>query len=182
MIKWIDDDIIKLFKTNNYDYLIHQTNGLNTHNGGVARIISHNYPQLKDKRTLTVDNFGSFYLTETDNGIIVNLVSQWYLGNPTEVFITNSLVRDNFETRLKALTTSLTEFFDSIVYFPSNSFELDPDYSVICPLIASGLAADKQLKGNKTDLEYFKQYILPTIEEVLNNYPNIELTIVNYVK
>ena len=182
MIKWIDGDIINLFKSNNYDYLIHQTNGLNVHNGGVARIISQTYPQLKDKRILTADNFGSFYLTETDNGSIVNLVSQWYLGNPTEAFITNSMVRDNFENRLKALTTALTEFFDSIIYSLSYSFELEPDYNVLCPLIASGLAADKQLKENKTDLEYFKEYILPTIEEVLSNYPNIELTIVNYKK
>ena len=44
------------------------------------------------------------------------------------------------------------------------------NYRIGIPLIGSGLGADLGLKKDMTDLEYFKQYIAPTLDELGLNF------------
>ena len=94
--------------------------------------------------------------------------------DPNDKLCFGTDIKNNLENRLCMFKKSLIYMLGKVTEWGYSKVGL--------PLCHSGLAADKQLKGNKTDLEYFKEYILPTIEEVLSNYPNIELTIVNYQK
>ena len=50
-----------------------------------------------------------------------------------------------------------------------NHYIIQSHFKLGIPLISSGLAADKQLKGTMTDLEYFKKYIGPIVEEELKD-------------
>jgi hypothetical protein len=64
---------------------------------------------------------------------------------------------DDFETRLQWLKDSIKDMMD---YCNDNDV-------IGIPLLGSGLAADKNKKGNLTDLEYFQKFIQPEIEHLL---------------
>lgn len=65
---------------------------------------------------------------------------------------------DTFENRCYALRQCLKELTG-----------LAKDKKIGLPLIASGLAACKKRKKELTDLEYFKRYIAPIVEEELKD-------------
>jgi hypothetical protein len=76
---------------------------------------------------------------------------------------------DTFENRCYALRCALKEAANMI----------DKSYKIGLPLIASGLAADKELKYKyalaiNPDLQYFKKYIAPIVEE---EFKDLDVTV-----
>lgn len=180
MIKIINGDLIELFEKGEFNAIAQQNNLQSVNGRGIALSLVKKYPKIQywsDLRQRNALSFGTYDVIEDNGKYIYCLYSQWFLGAPTNRFIgLTSLVKDDFDTRLKALKLSLLRMCaDLFCIFSNNKITLG------IPLIASGLARQKGYE-NLTDLEYFKQFILPTIEKVLEDYPNIELTIINYVK
>lgn len=177
MITYKQADIIKEFKEcPDYPILAHQANCFKM-GSGVAAAILKEWPdaQLKESNW-PIKRFGNneYHYPKINHvykkGMIVNMCSQFYPGPcaPSDNI-------DNFETRRKAL--------EQCLYDLRNTYELQ-NYDaktkpqdmffpfpakILMPLVASGLAADKAMKKNMTDLEYFKLYIAPVIEEILKD-------------
>lgn len=90
------------------------------------------------------------------------MYSQYYPGSPKE----NTTHFDTFMQRcawLKQCLSDLKSYSDYLISVYNKEVKIG------LPLIASGLAADKKLKGDMTDLEYFKKYIAPIVEEELKD-------------
>lgn len=183
MIKYVEGDIISLFKTKQYNCLLHQANcqsqypGLTRHGAGVAKGIALNFPEMvkaEDEAIQRGDDcfsFGSLFSHEQYPGChIVNLFSQFQFGStntskvPTNRHKFIGPVYDNLRGRLLALESSLKLL----------KSKFDSSNSVIMPLIASGIAKDSAYRGFN-DLEYFQMIIEPIIEEQLADY---EVTVV----
>ncbi len=174
MIYYTNGDLIKMFENSEFDCIAHICNAQGLWKGGIHKSLGYKYKEIEviadhvrlNKSRLNILGCVHYIHIKNNQGIY-NLYSQRLIGSPSK--------DDTLTDRLVWLKSCLVRMFSDLS--KSNSIK-----TCGLPLILSGLAADKQLKGNKTDLEYFKQFILPTVEEVLNNYPNIELTIVNYKK
>lgn len=80
----INGCIIKAFKTNNYDALVHGNNCFCNWGAGLAKTIAKNYSSaLKaDQATNFGDKskLGTYSFTETKNGIIINAYTQFKYG------------------------------------------------------------------------------------------------------
>lgn len=151
-MQYIKGDIIEAFENNDIDIIIHQCNCTAGHGKGIAKVLSTKYPEINIPHIWVYKGDYKPILVGNSNKWIINMYTQVYPGAPTKD------KTDSFETRLKWLDRCLK----GIAY----SFR----YKIIgMPLIASGLAADKEIKGSMSDLEYFKAYIAPTVEKRIPN-------------
>ncbi len=125
---------------------------------GISKFLVDEYPeirkynleQLKLAKTAPEEVLGKAipYLLN-NNAVIYGIYSQYYPGGPSiDGF-------DKFEQRLHWLNKGLSYINDS-----------NKGKSIILPLIASGLAK-MRTKDCISDLDYFKKYIAPTVEECL---------------
>lgn len=167
-------DLLKAFDNGEIDVIMHCENceGLNYFKG-IAKVIHDKYPELTKLHVEHCKNlyaFGSSLILDTDKGKVINLYGQLFRGAPSnrekviepinkgEIY-TQTIFVDNFESRLQALESSLKSVKKEI-----------KDRKVGIPLLLSGLASNKKLKGYMTDLEYFKKYIAPIVKETLKDY------------
>lgn len=164
-MKYNQKDAIEAFENNEINVCLSQSNceGLN-YFAGFAKKLHQKYPELTkmhQEHCKNEDVFGTIrvYQFAPTKGII-NLYSQKYRGSPN-----NS--DDNIDLRIEALHICLKEVNNQLKGLKEEYSE--KLLSVGLPLIASGLAADKQRKGTMTDLEYFKKYIAPIVEEELKD-------------
>ena len=153
-MKYIQGDLIQMFKENQFDYLLHQCNCFNS-DAGFARALFNEYPDAKPLSQYSDAHvrFGTNDYKLTPNGIIVNMFSQFNPGGCTRTGI------DSFIFRIKALELCLKEVNN-----------LQGLFKIGMPLVASGLAADKTLKGKLTDLKYFNVMISGTVKTYLDNH------------
>ena len=176
MINYLQGDIFEAFERRDFNYLIHQTNcvsGANVH--GIAKEMFKRYPGAlrAHLHNLKTQSLPFFRWSVGDN--IINCNSQYYTGEPSGTVISatgrsykrgDGLIQtctvlvdvDTFDSRMRALAFILKD----VKWLISNK-------TFGMPLIASKLAADKKLKGNMSDLEYFKAFIAPTVEEALGD-------------
>lgn len=162
-MKYINKDILLAFEQGEVDVILQQSNCLSTINfAGIARLIHNKYPSTlprKDKK------FGKIEYTEVEESqYIVNMYSQFYPGSPNNskfAHYSGYLLEDNFENRINALKKCLEEV-KSVFNTETSSFRVG------IPLVASGLAR-KNGYQSMSDLEYFKQFIAPVVEEILPN-------------
>ena len=168
MIEYIQGDIIKAFEELDDVVLLHQENCSSLHKKGFAKVLYDKYPQANSNSVMS-QYFGNIYDTNINSGkYIINLYSQYYPGNPSNKpgKYQGFEVIDNYVNRIKALQYCLK----GVVYFVDNLEEtLQDKYTIIMPLIASGLAKDST-KEYTSDLDYFQRYIASVIEEYLEDY------------
>ena len=164
-MKYKQANIIQAFENGEINVLMHQCNCTVGMGAGIAKKIAEKYPvvNIMDKgligrRTLA----GTCYPVNLGGKYIVNLYSQYYVGSPTNkpLPIEREVLYDNFNQRKKWLRLALQQYV--------NEYSDKKDI-IGLPLIASGLAADRKLKGSMTDLQYFKEYVAPIVEEELKN-------------
>lgn len=136
----INGCIIKAFKTNNYDALVHGCNCFCNMGAGLAKTIAKNYSSaLKaDQATNFGDKskLGTYSFTETKNGIIINAYTQFKYGGG----------------RNNADLDAIKKVFEKI----------NEDYSgkVICiPKIGAGLAG-----GNWKEIKKVINSVTPDVE------------------
>ena len=159
MINFIRGDLIKMVKDDKLDAVCHQCNCVTGGNvAGFANILCNNFPEVRttlEGVTNTHNLFGTCVNTMApvnDNIVIIgNLFAQYYPGE-------SLLSSDSFDVRLKKLEQSFMSFLEMC-----NSFNIK---EIGCPLLASGIG--KSMNSNLSDLEYFKKYIFPTIENLYN--------------
>lgn len=156
MIQYKKGDLLKAFASKEVGVILHQENteGLRRFSG-IAKQIHDSYRGLTTKHVLVCqrpDVFGSIVVHKVEEGTIINLYSQKYRGAPSK--------RDTFEERIEALKSCLNKVKQVVSKEDKLGF----------PLIASGLASDKNRKGNLSDLEYFEKYIASIIEECIAGY------------
>lgn len=162
----INKDILLALKQGEIDYLLHQCNCVGLNGAGIAKQIVKTYPQVDKDNKAMFGQFGQYSAVQVNSEpyrAIVNLYTQYYIGSPSnKVFMCEYEISDNFKNRSIALRKALKQFRTDIL---SNKI---PQGRVGLPLIASGLAADKQLlRSVKDNLEYFKTLIYPIVEEEL---------------
>jgi hypothetical protein len=165
-MKYIQGNILDAFEQNEINVLLHQENceGL-SYFAGFAKVLHQKHPELtklhqeycKPKKEYVKGTILPYIVSEEPLKIIYNLYSQIYRGQPSN----NKQYVDSFEVRCELLRDCLNSVKTHYTLFESGKIGL--------PLIASGLAADKRLKGTMADLEYFKKYIAPIVEEELKD-------------
>lgn len=165
-MKIINKDILLALKEGEIDYLLQQCNCVGLNGAGIAKQIVKTYPQVDKDNKAMKGQFGQYSAVQVNSEpyrAIVNLYSQYYIGSPSnKVFTYDYEIADNFKNRTIALRKALKQFRNDIL---SNKLPLG---KIGLPLIASGLAADKELIGKfKDNLEYFKTLIYPIVEEEL---------------
>lgn len=179
MIQYKQQDLLLALDENKVNIILHQENceGLNRF-AGIAKLIHKKFPKLTDLHINHCKNhnnlLGSYIILNENDKLICNLYSQYYRGEPSNRYrpsIVNGVsceLPDDMEYRIQALKDSLKLAFENIVENITlyNLSELN----IGIPLIASGLASNKQLKQSMSDLEYFKQYIYHIIEYAYNHY------------
>jgi hypothetical protein len=165
-------DLIKLFDKEKFNCIAHQCNTeLNSELcGGIAGTIFKTYDiasyinnsTINMYKELRHDLLGQSRACKVNNNqIIFNLYSQYAIGFPRKGI-------DSMQCRLSYLKQGLKDIKD---------FMILTNYSTLgLPLLASGLAKQKEFY-DVSDLNYFKEYILPTIKEVFKT-TNINITIV----
>lgn len=156
-MKYIQGNLIELFKQSEFDVIAHQCNCFYL-GAGIAKALVEKFPQIQTSRFLNQhEKFGNIEEYETEHGTIINLYSQFKGGICTEGI-------DCFEIRLATLSNCLKQVNRSHMY-----------KRIGIPLLASGIAADQEKKGKDSDFEYFRKYIESTVKHRLYN---MELTIV----
>ena len=123
--------------------------------------------------------FGNYLTYKVDaDKFIINAYSQIFRGQPSNKFMEmcDAHKFPNTEEAMELAIGGVDNVFDT---FENRCFALKEILNAVnhnfkrlrigLPLIASGLAADKRLKGTMTDLEYFKKYIAPVVEEELKD-------------
>lgn len=163
-MQYINKNILTAFREGEFNVLLHQTNCVTGERvSGIAEKIFNEYPEALQKH-LRKPIFGNYtYWSNNEDKMIININSQYYQGGCSDLLFIHSTgyeIRDNFHNRLNALRNILT----NINFF--HSFE---NQEIGIPLIASGLGADRKLKGSMRDLEYFQKFIAPTVEKYLPN-------------
>lgn len=163
MIQYIKGDLIQEFDKRNINILIHQCNcttGIQV--AGFAKALQNKYPKINKSLEFKGDKFGKAYYTSHKDSLIFNCFSQYYPGKPSNSsFMNNGLkLIDSHKTRLEALRQCLNFIIEDYIQEGDN---------VAMPLIASGLAANKELKQGLTDLEYFVKHIEPTVKDCFKN-------------
>jgi len=170
-MNYVQGDLIELFKQGHFDAIGHQCNCMGAIKSGVAGAIVKEWPEIYEWDSNPKNNplgnpvnkFGNMFAYPVDTlGYVFNMYSQ-YLPGPCSTFGIDSL-----EVRLGALRSCL-----KII---NNHRDIYKVQEIAFPLIASGLAADLDRKGDMTDMEYFDRYIADTIR--LNLRKNMNITIV----
>ena len=164
-MKYVNKDLIQAFEDGDCNVILHQCNCTKGMGAGIAKKIAEKYPLvgfLDYGLIKTKHLIGNCYAVNVGIGYIINLYSQYYVVSPsnTPLPIEKEVLYDNFQQRIKWLRNSLQMYRNE--YFEEKDV-------IGLPLIASGLASDKKLKGDMTDLDYFKKYIAPIIEEELKD-------------
>lgn len=176
MITYVKGDLLEAFDKGEIDVILHQTNCISKEDiSGIAKSIFSKYPEAL-KVHLEEGLFGGFSEVLIEDKMIINCNSQYYPGACSDNLFkfqamlndccTTYEMPDNFNNRLSALKSVLNSML----------WELPYNTRIGIPLIGSGLGADLVKKGNMTDLEYFKYYIAPEIENLLKDlivYENI---------
>lgn len=160
-MKYIQGDLIQLFKQGEFDLIAHQCNCKGLFGAGIARLLAKEFPVIAyevESHFKAVTLYGTNIAFETEHGFIINMYSQFNVGDCNKIGI------DSFIVRLAALKGCLININ---TYYRGLTVGL--------PLIASGLAADQIRKGTMPDLEYFQKYIESTVEESL---PDMDVKIV----
>lgn len=154
MITYKQGDLLQAFENGEVNLIAHQENCVSKNYAGIAKLIHDKYPETIDLNRF----FGDITIHHVQHGIVINMFSQYYPGSPNNtVFVKDKYeLVDNFYNRIIALEECLWKIR---MYFPDKKMGL--------PLLASGLAAHKIYKQNKSDLEYFKQFIAPIVEKCL---------------
>jgi hypothetical protein len=161
-MNYINKNILLAFEQGGVDVLLHQENCVSKGYAGIAKLIHDKYPS-----TLPRENrkFGMIEYAEVEESqYIVNMYSQFYPGSPNNskfAHYSGYLLEDNFENRINALKKCLSEVKK---VFNTNT----SNFKIGIPLIASGLAR-KNGYQSMSDLEYFKTFIAPVVEEILPN-------------
>lgn len=145
VINIIQGDLIDLFKNGEFDIIAHQCNCVGHMGAGIAKALAQEFPQIDLEVNgvgQAVKLFGTYEYFKTEHGHIINIYSQFSTGQCTQIGI------DSFSVRTGALISCLKQINKN-----------NKGLKIGLPLIGSGLAADRILKENKTDLEYFQTYI-----------------------
>lgn len=160
-MKYLQGNLIEMFKDGQFDVIAHQCNCF-AGGAGFFYYLQKDFPEIANvyKKSENHPNnlYGEYSEVKTYFGTIVNMYSQYTPGSCSSVGL------DTFQVRCAILETILTR--------------MNIDFCGLrigFPLIASGIAADKGLKGDMTDLEYFKFYIEPIIQSTLKD---VDVTIV----
>lgn len=190
-MKYIKGDLLKAFDKGEINIIAHQCNSANVAYGGfgagIAKAIRDRYKGIDelDKKTRANTNpIGQAISFDIDNKRIYNLYSQYFIGSPSNKLFTCDLslqidstefketydIPDNFMNRLNWLKTSLTLMSNDLPFNHTNELTGEDSIKIGIPLLASGLASQKDLKKNLTDLEYFKMYIAPVVQDTLGGY------------
>jgi len=159
-MEYIQKNILTAFREGEFNVLLHQTNCVTKERvSGIAKSIFEEYPGALQTH-LEKAIFGDYTWYQHDKKQhIINCDSQYYQGGCSSYNFINKegfRLADDFHNRLNALGIVL-----SYVNRMSGRFGI--------PLIASGVGADKSLKGSMRDLEYFQKFIAPTVEKYLPN-------------
>lgn len=143
-MKYIQGNLIDLFKQGKFDLIAHQCNCKGRMGSGIAKQLNNefNINRIPASWQISIDMFGQIEEFDTEYGKIVNMYSQFSTGACHLRGI------DSFQIRLSALRECLKQIKDN---YSGKKIGL--------PLIASGIAADPILKYKQDDLEYFKTYI-----------------------
>ena len=186
--------ITEFKKANGKVCLLHQANCQfhvsNRHGKGVAYAIAKSFPEMGEAENLQLRlnpqefYFGTFFSFEqSEDKFIVNLFSQKKFGSPEGIFddyvlygTTEEILKhpnqghlsDTFSDRCLALQSALIKFKETF----------NKKYKVLIPLIASGVAKHSS-KKYLSDVDYFKKYIAPIIENALVGY---DVTVVIFDK
>lgn len=177
IIQYRQDDIFNGWDAEEINVLAHQCNCVSKYFAGFAQAIATKFPFMVSEHNAYIENnpncFGTMLEKADNNKSIINIYSQYYPGSPNNKdFIQNgNYYKDNMVTRIDALKKCLKEIYDTWLVNHTNQLYLG------IPLIASGLAADRNLKQDLTDLEYFINYIEPIITEI---YKECDITIIIY--
>lgn len=151
-IRFIKGDLIELFKQKEFDLIAHQCNCIGVMGAGIAKALAQEFPQIDLEVNgvgQAVKLFGTYEYFDTEYGHIINICSQFNVGQCRPVGI------DSFEVRLGALENCLNNINEE---FSTQHIGL--------PLIASGLA---RKKSDLPDLSYFHSFILPSVEKCLKD-------------
>lgn len=144
-MKYIQGDLIEMFYLNKFDLIAHQCNCVGLMGAGIAKHLVKEFPQIGidvDSVDQAIKLFGTYEYFKTEHGHIINIYSQFSTGQCTQIGI------DSFSVRTGALISCLKQINKN-----------NKGLKIGLPLLGSGLAADRILKENKTDLEYFQTYI-----------------------
>ena len=164
-------NIINALKNGEINVVFHQCNCTVGLGAGIALALANEFPELRNIDKKYRDNNDTFvlgaYSSYTDQLMnpsknwftIVNLYAQY------NIWMSDPL--DNYKARLIWLKRAMSTYI-------RNTLGTGKNYG--CVLMGSGLAADPKLKVNLTDLEYFKLYVAPTIEEVMDNF-DVSITV-----
>ena len=140
-------DLIQAFRNNDVDCIMHQIHCQGGKYAGFAGKLLQEFSECIPLEPCTP---GSYYAVQD----IISLGSQINPGNAT--------MADGYIERLNLLEKAI----NAIVSDDTQVL----NYRIGIPLIGSGLGADLGLKKDMTDLEYFKQYIAPTLDELGLNF------------
>lgn len=160
-MKYIQGNLIDLFKQNEFDLIAHQCNSFGVMGSGIAYALLTQFPSINPpvpNITIATKLFGTIETFDTGYGTIVNMYSQFYPGKCEYTGI------DSFDARVGALKSCLKQIQKQ---FPKQKIGL--------PLIASGIAANLRFKKEMDDLEYFKTFIAPVVMKQLYD---MDITIV----
>jgi len=151
-MQFIQGDLLCAFENGDVNIIAHQTNCCCGMGAGIAKVIAEKYPNVKfadeKYRKNAIGTCLPVFIEK--NKFIVNLYAQ------------NLVTEEPFEQRRHWLICALNDM--------KNLLLIKNEDKIGIPLIGSGLAADKKMKGNLTDLEYFKKYIQQIILSVLHDY------------
>lgn len=160
-MQYINKDILTAFREGEFNVLLHQTNCVTGERvSGIAKSVFEEYPKALEAH-LKYCVFGEISFHTQDDKTIINCNAQYYQGDSSDLQFyldTDYSHSDNFQNRLAALENCLI-----------NVKNLFYNCEIGIPLIASGLGADRKLKGSMRDLEYFQRFIAPTVEKYLPN-------------
>jgi hypothetical protein len=161
MIEYINEDLFLKIEPN--DLILHQCNLTYGLGAGFAGVVAKKRPDIyqKEKEFITGNNKATKWLGNFreynwgDKSKLINIYSQYNVGGCSN----NLGGLDSFEARIIWLESALIKI--------ANTYKVG---SIKMPLVASGLAADSKRKNNKSDLEYFKEFIEPIIQKHLNTF------------
>jgi len=99
-VKEIEGNLLDMFKKGDFDIIAHGCNCFNNMSGGIAAQIAKSYPNnliidKLDKRS-SLEKLGDMTYWEYDQGIIINIYSQFTPGNDfNEYSLANALIKVN---------------------------------------------------------------------------------------
>jgi O-acetyl-ADP-ribose deacetylase (regulator of RNase III) len=156
MIKYKKSNLLDAFIAKEVNIIGHQCNFCCGLGAGVAKKIAELFPKIASEDYLFRNN------VENSIGkiLFVEVKENMYIYNLYAQINTYYTQQDTFEKRLSWLKTCLKEMKKTLSF----------DDRIGFPLMASGLAANQELKGSMSDLDYFKLYIHSIVDEVLGQY------------